>query len=246
MPEMQQRSSLVSNITAAATVTSPATRPSEEGDIDPHAPQSIPPWVHINTSDDDQHLLLPTARGHTVPNSRHYRPEHPPPPSHYRAGRKWDHLRSPSPPFLSRPIAERQAEWKPFVYSGPNPQEQQRNARVVSKQWMDENMPALAQGWREEDDMAVDGSGLPSPGYGFKGLMYKGKWLVSPARQEKTVRIFWVRHVSTSSHGHAFSIPLADLEPLEIATEESIHTLGLPLDCPGLLCGRRINRSNHL
>jgi len=56
---------------------------------------------------------------------------------------------------------------------------------------MDENMPALAQGWREEDDMAVDGSGLPSPGYGFKGLMYKGKWLVSPARQEKTVRIFW-------------------------------------------------------
>lgn len=61
-------------------------------------------------------------------------------------------------------------------------------ARVVDQAWMDEHMGFLGQGWTEEDEAAVEGKLVP----GGRGLMYRGKWLVSPERQEKSVRLFWV------------------------------------------------------
>jgi hypothetical protein len=80
------------------------------------------------------------------------------------------------------------------MYAGPNPQEQQMRARIASAEWMEENMPGIAKlAWKPEDEWPVDGTGPPM-GLGFKGLMYRGKWLVSPERQERTVRLFWVSH----------------------------------------------------
>lgn len=55
---------------------------------------------------------------------------------------------------------------------------------------MEANMPVYAQKWEEEDDIRVDHADHGPTG--FTGLMYRGKWLISPERQEKTVRIFWV------------------------------------------------------
>ncbi|KAK4541816.1 hypothetical protein LTR36_007348 [Oleoguttula mirabilis] len=182
MPEMQQRASPISSSTAAAnpppTRTDADAAQTDEGD--PHMTASLPPWVHIN---DDARLLQapPSAR----PNTRHYRP----PPTHYKPGRKWDHLRSPSPPLLSSPIADSQTRWRPFMYSGPDPQEQQDGARIVSAAWMEEHMPAVGQGWREEDEMRADGE--VQEWLSGKGLAYRGRWLISPERQERTVRLFW-------------------------------------------------------
>lgn len=51
-------------------------------------------------------------------------------------------------------------------------------------------MPDLNPNWQPEDESHPIAHGLTA-----KGLMYKGKWLISPERQEKTVRIFWVSHV---------------------------------------------------
>ncbi|KAK5118773.1 hypothetical protein LTR85_007979 [Meristemomyces frigidus] len=188
MPEMQQRVSLRSSTAAA---NSPPTdqedsAPSEDGD--PHVPASLPPWVHINDDNthitEDARLLRPPQAAR--PNTRHYRP----PPTHYKPGRKWDHLRSPSPPLLSQPIADAQTRWRPFMYSGPNAQEQQDGARIVSEAWMEEHMPAVGQGWKEEDEVRADGEGAQEWLSG-KGLMYKGRWLISPERQERTVRLYW-------------------------------------------------------
>lgn len=51
-------------------------------------------------------------------------------------------------------------------------------------------MPALGEGWKEEDDMRADGE--PIQTWSGRGLMYKGRWLISPERQERSVRLFWV------------------------------------------------------
>lgn len=70
--------------------------------------------------------------------------------------------------------------------SGPNyPDETE--GRVVDAAWMEENMPDLNPNWQPEDESHPISHGITA-----KGLMYKGKWLISPERQEKTVRIFWV------------------------------------------------------
>lgn len=71
------------------------------------------------------------------------------------------------------------------MYSGPNPQA--REGRVVDAAWMEENMPDLNPDWHPDDEEEA-GPGILSA----KGLMYKGKWLISPERQEQTVRLFWV------------------------------------------------------
>lgn len=138
--QQHQRGSLISSATAAHYRMS-----SEE--IDPHQPVSIPPWVHPNDSSDATELLAASTKPPYEP--------HPPAPSHYKAGRKWDGLRSESPPLLSAPIAEHQKRWRPFMYSGPNPVEQERRARVVNQRWIDENMPHLSEGWKESDDIDV-------------------------------------------------------------------------------------------
>ena len=175
MPEMQQRGSILST----ANSNSQASNLSK----DPHVPSSIPPWVHINDGAEEDAALLSPDRAR--PNTRHYKP----PPSHYKPGRKWDHLRSAEPPLLSAPIADEQLRWKPFMHSGPNPQ--CKEGRVVDAAWMEENMPYLNPDWHPEDEEEAERSGLTA-----KGLMYKGKWLISPERQERTVRLFWVSSVS--------------------------------------------------
>lgn len=187
--EMQQRASLISSTAVGNTPPSASEDPAQTG-YDPHIPNSLPPWVHINdgsVAEEDARLLAhPPQRA--VPNSRHYRP----PPTHYKPGRKWDHLRDAEPPLLSEPIVQHQERWRPFMYSGPNPQEQQERARVVDQAWMEEHMPYLSQGWTAEDEMLADASREPK---GFSGLMYRGKWLISPERQEKSVRLFWVSQI---------------------------------------------------
>ena len=71
--------------------------------------------------------------------------------------------------------------------SGPNPQT--REGRVVDAAWMDEHMPDLNPDWHPDDEAAVE---TGPQGFTAKGLMYKGKWLISPERQEKSIRFFWV------------------------------------------------------
>lgn len=166
MPEMAQRESLISSVRAAETHP------------DPHQAGAIPPWVHANDGEDEQDQLL-TSPTHARPNTRHYKP-----PTHYKPGRKWDHYRSAEPALLSAPIAEHQERWKAFMKAGPNPHEPE--GRVVDAAWMEENMPHMNPNFNLDEDDAA------SHGITAKGLMYKGMWLISPERQEKTVRLFWV------------------------------------------------------
>ncbi|KAK3056803.1 hypothetical protein LTR09_002596 [Extremus antarcticus] len=166
MPEMQQRSGLLSTSTAQST------------QHDPHEPSSIPPWVHVNDGNEDPDTLLLPSQAR--PNTRHYKP----PPTHYKPGRKWDHLRTAEPPLLSAPINDHQLRWAPFMQSGPNPQN--REGRVVDAAWMEENMPYMNPEWHPDDEEE------PAPGLlTARGMMYRGKWLISPERQEKTMRLFW-------------------------------------------------------
>lgn len=169
MPEMAQRESLSSTVQRS---NSPAAAADDE-ERDPHIPSSIPPWVHIASSNDSA-LVPPPVR----PNTRHYKP----PPQHYKPGRKWDHLREAEPPLLSSPIAASQTRWEPFMSSGPNPPDfNEEGARLMSPEWMEENVPITVRGWEEEDEILADQSEKPT-----------GWWLLSPERQERTVRLFWV------------------------------------------------------
>ncbi|CAK4033951.1 hypothetical protein BST61_czeina64g000270 [Lecanosticta acicola] len=155
----------------------------ESQESDPHVPASIPPWTHLNSSASDE--KAPFLPNHNiVPNTRHYKP-----PPKYEVGRKWDKYREHETALISAPIPDHQTRWIPFMQSGPNPQETREDGIVRPQSWMEANMPVCAQKWEEEDDLRVDaqGDGLK----GFTGLMYRGKWLISPERQEKTVRIFW-------------------------------------------------------
>ena len=170
---MQQRGSLLS--------TSNSNTQSSNAQADPHSASAIPPWVHVNDGSEEQAALLASPPDHAIPNTRHFKP----PPTHYKPGRKWDYLRSAEPPLLSEPIVDHQQRWKPFMWSGPNPQS--KEGRMVNPQWMEENMPDLNPHWQPEDEEEAGPGGL-----GAKGLMYKGKWLISPQRQEQTVRLFWV------------------------------------------------------
>lgn len=180
MPEMQQRSRILSTSTSSA----PTAGSNNNLQPDPHEPSSIPPWVHVNDGNGEPEisLLLPA---NTKPNTRHYKP-----PTHYKPGRKWDHFRSAEPPLLSAPIADHQLRWVPFMQSGPNPP-QMKEGRIASPSWMEENMPYTSTDWDPEDEVE------PAPGLlSAKGLMYRGKWLISPQRQERTVRLFWVSCIS--------------------------------------------------
>jgi hypothetical protein len=73
------------------------------------------------------------------------------------------------------------------MQSGPNPQT--REGRVVDAAWMEEHMPDLNPNWHPDDEAEVEA--VPQR-LTAKGLMYKGKWLISPERQEKSMRLFWV------------------------------------------------------
>jgi hypothetical protein len=175
MPEMAQRSE---SPPSSSMRHSSAAVDDEDTERDPHIPGSIPPWVHISSSEDDT-LIPPPVR----PNTRHYKP----PPSHYKAGRKWDHERSAEPPLMSAPIADHQTRWLPFMQSGPHPPWNGQGARLMSPEWMEDNVPITVQGWEEEDEALAD-----------KQEDLKGFWLLSPAKRERTVRLFWVSSIPLS------------------------------------------------
>lgn len=155
----------------------------EKNDADPHVADSLPPWVHVNDGDEKAPFLEPEP---VVPNTRHYKP----PPTKYQPGRKWDRYRTAEPGLISAPIADEQTRWVPFMQSGPNPREYRGEGRAMDSTWMEANMPVFARGYEEEDDENPE-AGHKGPA-GFKGIMYGGKWLISPERQEKTVKLFWV------------------------------------------------------
>lgn len=171
MPEMAQRSESLPSSSMRLS-SAPAAVDDDDTERDPHIPGSIPPWVHISSSDDDT-LLPPPVR----PNTRHYKP----PPSHYKPGRKWDHIRSAEPPLMSAPIADHQTRWVPFMQSGPHPPWHEQGARLMSPEWMEDNVPITVRGWEEEDEALAD-----------KQEELKGFWLLSPEKRERTVRLFWV------------------------------------------------------
>jgi len=68
--------------------------------------------------------------------------------------------------------------------SGPNPPYLDEGARLMSPEWMVENVPITVRGWEEEDEALADKSDRP-----------QGWWLFSSERQERTVRLFWVSDV---------------------------------------------------
>jgi hypothetical protein len=67
-------------------------------------------------------------------------------------------------------------------------------AHVVDDEWMRRNMPVALRGWepKDEEDPTLPEGGRAAGLEGFKGVMYRGKWLISPERQERTMRLFWV------------------------------------------------------
>lgn len=170
MPEMQQRTTLLPSQQSHASSSTAA-----ETNHHHHQPNSLPPWIHVN--DEGAPFLQPAP---ILPNTRHYKV-----PPKYQPGRKLDAYRDAEPGLLSAPIADHQVRWIPFMQSGPNPSEHQGIIR--SDSWMRENVPIFDRGWQEEDEMMPD-SNRPR---GLPGLLFRGKWLISPERQERSVRLFW-------------------------------------------------------
>ncbi len=83
------------------------------------------------------------------------------------------------------------------MHAGPNYVEQQAQTRVVDQAWLDEHMPYLNQQWTEQEE-AEAALEKAKEATGFSGLMYGGKWLISPERQERTVRLFSVSPIFVS------------------------------------------------
>jgi hypothetical protein len=181
MPEMQQQQHLLlpSSIAAAAAP--------EAQEHNPPPPESIPPWVHVNDGDEQAPLFAPPAP--VVPNTRHYKP----PSSNLKPGKRLDQYRSAEPGLLSAPIDEHQARWAPFMQSSPVLHEQ-RDVRIIrSPQWMEENVPISSRVWEPEDEVNPEATRRLG---GLQGIMLGGKWLISPERQERTVKFFWVSETS--------------------------------------------------
>lgn len=184
MPEMQQqRHLLLPSSNTAASASAPDLQ-----DSDPHLPESIPPWVHVNDGEEQAPLFLPPAP--VVPNSRHYKP----PSSNLKPGKRLDAYRSAEPGLLSAPIEEHQARWIPFMQSSPALHEQ-RDFRIIrSPEWMEQNVPISSRVWEPEDEINPEGTRRIG---GLKGIMLGGKWFISPERQERTVKLFWVSIMGT-------------------------------------------------
>jgi hypothetical protein len=183
MPEMVQHSA--SPNSSGLRLSSAAIADDDAEERDPHVPGSIPPWVHISSAEDDT-LIPPPVR----PNTRHYKP----PPPHYKPGRKWDTIRTAEPPLMSAPIADHQTRWLPFMQSGPHPPWHEQGARLMSPEWMEDNVPITVRNWEEEDEALAD-----------KQEELKGFWLLSPEKRERTVRLFWVSPFHFLHFLHLFS-----------------------------------------
>ncbi|SMQ54734.1 unnamed protein product [Zymoseptoria tritici ST99CH_3D7] len=177
MPEMQQQQQRSNFLLAAATTNNAAAHAPTSSD----EPESIPPWVHINEQDEQAPFLSPAP---VVPNSRHYKP----PQGNYKPGRKLDQFRNAEPGLLSTRIDQHQQRWIPFMQSSPMPHEH-RDIRIIrSPQWMEENVPISSRKWEPEDEISPETNRRLG---GLKGFMFRGKWLISPERQEKTVKLYW-------------------------------------------------------
>lgn len=177
MPEMQQQHY---PLLPPSTVTDVP----EDSDRDPHLPESIPPWVHVQNDGDEQAPLF-HAPAPVIPNTRHYKP----PSANLKPGRRLDQYRTAEPGLLSAPIDEHQARWAPFMQSSPVLHEE-GDARIIrSPQWMEENIPISGRQWEPEDEANAEGTKRIG---GLRGIMLGGKWLISPERQERTAKLFWV------------------------------------------------------
>lgn len=134
---------------------------------------SIPAWVHTADDEDDEcdqrHRLLPPSTA--IPASHHYLPA--PPHQHKAPGRKWDHLRNAEPAMLDQVMDTNQERWIPYMLSGPHPRGIE-GARIVSDDWMDENMGHMTEPWVSE----ANNQQSEKP---------KGFWIFSPARQKQTL-----------------------------------------------------------
>ncbi|CZT19811.1 uncharacterized protein RCC_05667 [Ramularia collo-cygni] len=164
MPEMQQQRHLL------LPSTTPAAVDLEDQEYDPHLPESIPPWVHVNDGEEQAPLFLPPAP--VVPNSRHYKP----PSSNLKPGKRLDQYRSAEPGLLSAPIEQHQARWIPFMQSSPALHEQREVRIIRSPQWMEQNVPISSRVWEPEDEISPEGTRRLG---GLKGIMLGGKWELS-------------------------------------------------------------------
>ena len=107
--------------------------------------------------------------------------------------------------------------------SSPNPEgaRWRQEGRVVDAAWMAEHMPDLHPEWRPEDEDQAENAARK----GMKGLMYKGKWLISPERQERTVRLFWVSGFIFIDFGGASETDVHGLDTMREAFAEATFEL---------------------
>jgi len=112
---------------------------------------SIPPWVQTRGETDHTNHGEPLLRPETpaVPN-HHYLPA---PQQDRPRGRKWDYLRDAEPALLDQTLAESSSRWMPYMLSGPQPNSRDvEGARLMSDDWMQENMPW----WTDPGEMGDD------------------------------------------------------------------------------------------
>lgn len=236
MPEMQQQQQRSNFLLAAATTNNAAAHAPTSSD----EPESIPPWVHINEQDEQAPFLSPAP---VVPNSRHYKP----PQGNYKPGRKLDQFRNAEPGLLSTRIDQHQQRWIPFMQSSPMPHEH-RDIRIIrSPQWMEENVPISSRKWEPEDEISPETNRRLG---GLKGFMFRGKWLISPERQEKTVKLYWVsaecldRRIFADCHRLTKNLRLTRFPAT--STQKRVRAVGIPNNSAGLFMRSPWSRWNDI
>ena len=114
--------------------------------------RSIPPWVQLREEGDHAGHAIPLLRPETpVAPTHHYLPA---PQQDRPRGRKWDHLRNAEPALLDQTLAESSTRWLPYMLSGPQPNTcDVEGARLVSDNWMQDNMPWFMNAGPSPDDL---------------------------------------------------------------------------------------------
>lgn len=106
------------------------------------------------------------------------------------------------------------------MQSGPDTttEANHEGARLMSDEWIRENMPISARQWEESDERNVD-----------KDADLDGFWLLwflTPERRERTIRVFWVGSID----GSTFSADIG----AEIDAEESFRAIGVSHSSAGI------------
>lgn len=110
---------------------------------------AIPPWVQVaHTAEEAERIRRLKDPPNAIYATHNYlpAPQHKP-QQHKAPGRKWDHLRDAEPALLDQPLDVSSARWLPYMLSGPRYPEAER-ARLMSDEWMEENMPGMGPSWR--------------------------------------------------------------------------------------------------